>query len=125
MSEITLGKVKTKATKSEMLPDSFMYRNYFNGVSIESKNVSLYPPIATSRNLDDFVAKELSSGPRQSTNHRSKEGPRSRSNESLSSSKMPHSMNLELVRLETFKNFPNFMSVSAIKLAKEGFYYIG
>lgn len=124
MSERTLEKVRTKAAKSEMLLDSFMYRDYFNGEN-QRKNVALHPLIATSRNLDEFVAKELSSGTRQSTNHRSEEASRSRSNESLSFSEGPHSMNLELVRLETFKNFPTSRSVSAIKLAKEGFYYKG
>lgn len=64
------------------------------------------------------------SGFRQSTNRRYEEASRSRSNESLSLSTVPHSMNLELVRLKAFKNLPS-RSVSAIKLAKEGFYDIG
>ncbi|XP_065927049.1 baculoviral IAP repeat-containing protein 2 isoform X1 [Magallana gigas] len=124
MSERTLEKGRTKVAKSEMLLDSFMYRDYFIREN-EKTNVALHPLIATSRNLDDFVAKELSSGTLQSTNHPSEEASRSRPNESLSLSKGPHSMNVELVRLETFKNFPPSRSVSAIKLAKEGFYYIG
>uniref|UniRef100_A0A8W8JHB2 Uncharacterized protein n=1 Tax=Magallana gigas TaxID=29159 RepID=A0A8W8JHB2_MAGGI len=117
----TVKEVNSVDTKSEMLLDSYMYRGYLNG----RKNVAVHPLIATSRNLDEFVAKELSSGTRQSTNHPSEEASRSSSNESLSLSEGPHSMNLELVRLETFKNFPLSRSVSAIKLAKEGFYYIG
>ncbi|XP_052710302.1 baculoviral IAP repeat-containing protein 3-like isoform X2 [Crassostrea angulata] len=121
----TVKEVNSVDTKIEMLLDSFMYRDYFNGRSDGRKNVALHPLIATSRNLDEFVAKELSSGTRQSTNHPSEEASRSSSNESLSSSEGPHSMNLELVRLGTFKNFPLSRSVSAFKLAKEGFYYIG
>ncbi|XP_065927044.1 baculoviral IAP repeat-containing protein 2 isoform X2 [Magallana gigas] len=124
ISERTLERIRTKAGKSDMLLDSFMYRDYFIREN-DGTNVALHPLIATSRNLDEFVAKELSSGTRQSTNHISVEASRSRSNESLSLSEGPHSMNLELVRLETFKNFPLSRSVSAIKLAKEGFYYKG
>ncbi|XP_065927046.1 baculoviral IAP repeat-containing protein 2 isoform X5 [Magallana gigas] len=121
----TVNEVNSVDTKSEMLLDSFMYRDYFNGCPDGRKNVALHPLIATSRNLDDFVAKELSSGTQQSTNHPSEEASRLSSNKSLLLSEGPHSMNLELVRLETFKNFPPSRSVSAIKLAKEGFYYIG
>ncbi|XP_065928478.1 baculoviral IAP repeat-containing protein 2-like [Magallana gigas] len=34
-----------------------------------------------------------------------------------------HSMNMELIRLKSFKNFPSSKSVSTLRLARQGFYY--
>lgn len=61
MLERILEKVIVKVVKSEMLLDSFMYRDYFIREN-EKINVVLYLFIVIFRNFDDFVAKELFSG---------------------------------------------------------------
>lgn len=48
--------------KSEMLLDSYMYRDYFNRCLDGRKNVVLYLFIVILRNFDEFVVKELFSG---------------------------------------------------------------
>ena len=117
----TLAKAGITGEQREPLLDSFMYKDYHNGFSAVAKNLELFPLISSSRNIDEYVAKELHS----SLSTRQSEGASgSRSHDSRSSESL-HSMNLELIRLETFKNFPASRIISSIKLAKEGFYYSG
>jgi hypothetical protein len=101
-------KLPTKGTNNGTLLDSFLYRNYHNGLSNGQTNLQFHPLVPS--NFEEYVEKELCS--LQSSQQREVES-------------APHSMNLELIRLETFKNFPLSNSVSTIKLAKEGFYYSG
>ncbi|XP_048769067.1 baculoviral IAP repeat-containing protein 3-like isoform X2 [Ostrea edulis] len=112
ISETTHEKLHVKGANAGTLLDSFLYRNYHNGLSKGQTNLQFHPLIA--RNFEEYVEKELCS----------LQTSRQREVESLPSG-TPHSMNLELIRFETFKNFPRSSSVSTIKLAKEGFYYCG
>ena len=117
----TVAKTRMQVEQQNTLLESFMYKDYHNGFSAAAKTEEVRPLIASSRNIDEYVAKELHS----SLSTRQSEGASgSRSHDSRSSESL-HSMNLELIRLETFKNFPASRTISTIKLAKEGFYYSG
>ena len=117
----TVAKTRMQDEHQNTLLESFMYKDYHNGFSAAAKTEEVRPLIASSRNIDEYVAKELHS----SLSTRQSEGASgSRSHDSRSSESL-HSMNLELIRLETFKNFPASRTISTIKLAKEGFYYSG
>ena len=114
-------KVGMKGKQCGTLLDSLMYKGYHNVFFSSTRNLDLCPLMASSRNLDDYVAKELNSI--LSARH-SESASGSRSDE-LTSSASLHSINLELIRLETFKSFKGWKTISTIKLAKEGFYYSG
>nr|XP_022288103.1 baculoviral IAP repeat-containing protein 3-like isoform X2 [Crassostrea virginica]XP_022288104.1 baculoviral IAP repeat-containing protein 3-like isoform X2 [Crassostrea virginica] len=117
----TVAKTRMQDEYRKTLLESFMYHDYNNGFSAAAQKEDVCPLIASSRNIDEYVAKELHS----SLSTRQSEGASgSRSYDSRSSQSL-HSMNLELIRLETFKNFPASRTISTIKLAKEGFYYSG
>nr|XP_022288096.1 baculoviral IAP repeat-containing protein 3-like [Crassostrea virginica]XP_022288097.1 baculoviral IAP repeat-containing protein 3-like [Crassostrea virginica]XP_022288098.1 baculoviral IAP repeat-containing protein 3-like [Crassostrea virginica] len=117
----TVAKTRMQDEHRKTLLESFMYHDYHNGFSAAAKIEDVCPLIASSRNIDEYVAKELYSSlpTRQSEGASGSRSYDSRSSQSL------HSMNLELIRLETFKNFPASRTISTIKLAKEGFYYSG
>ncbi|XP_062596232.1 E3 ubiquitin-protein ligase XIAP-like isoform X2 [Saccostrea cucullata] len=68
--------------------------------------IQLFPVYGNSRNLDEFVEREINQN----------QGSNEQENYS-------HSLNLELVRLGSFHNFPSSSSVSTVKLARHGFYY--
>nr|XP_022288747.1 putative inhibitor of apoptosis isoform X2 [Crassostrea virginica]XP_022288748.1 putative inhibitor of apoptosis isoform X3 [Crassostrea virginica] len=68
-------------------------------------------PRAT-RSVDEFAQKEISQN-----------GENSASLSSVTS--LFHSMNMELIRLGSFQNFPASRTVSTLKLARHGFYYSG
>ncbi|XP_061185834.1 putative inhibitor of apoptosis [Saccostrea echinata] len=76
-------------------------------------NFHVYPVQDCSRNLEEFVKRELSSS-------RSSMSPTG-----LQSTSELHSMNMEMIRVFTYSNFPLACSVSTLRLAKEGFYYTG
>ncbi|XP_062601944.1 putative inhibitor of apoptosis isoform X9 [Saccostrea cucullata] len=73
---------------------------------IRKECIQLFPVYGTSRNLDEFVEREINQN--QGSNEQ----------ETYS-----HSLNLELVRLSSFHNFTSSSSVSTVKLARQGFYY--
>ena len=64
------------------------------------------------RSVDEFAQKEISQN-----------GENGASLSSVTSSF--HSMNMELIRLGSFQNFPASRTVSTLKLARHGFYYSG
>ncbi|XP_061193234.1 baculoviral IAP repeat-containing protein 2-like [Saccostrea echinata] len=68
--------------------------------------IHLFPVYGISRNLDEFVEREINQN--QGSNDQQT---------------FCHSLNLELVRLGSFHNFPSSSSVSTVKLARQGFYY--
>ena len=115
----TFAKACTKGEQRETLLESFMYRDYTNGFSTAPNNLELYPLIVSSRNVDYYVDEELHSSllTGQSEGVFGTRTCDSRSFISL------HSMHLELIRLETFRNFTAWRTISTVKLAKEGFYY--
>ncbi|XP_062574345.1 baculoviral IAP repeat-containing protein 3-like [Saccostrea cucullata] len=73
---------------------------------IKTDFIQLFPVYGTSRNLDEFVEREINQN--QGSNDQET---------------YCHSLNLELVRLGSFHNFPSSSSVSTLKLARQGFYY--
>ncbi|XP_048769072.2 baculoviral IAP repeat-containing protein 2-like isoform X2 [Ostrea edulis] len=76
-------------------------------------DIKAFPLIDCSRNFEEYVQKELSAN--QSTSPRN----------SLSSTGNSHSLNMEMIRIGTYSNFPEPRTVSTLRLAKEGFYYSG
>ncbi|XP_062600081.1 baculoviral IAP repeat-containing protein 3-like [Saccostrea cucullata] len=80
---------------------------------LEPINIHAYPVKDFSRNLEEFVNREL----------RAVRSSRSPISSQLASEL--HSMNMEIIRVATFSSFPRASSVSTIRLAKEGFYYTG
>ncbi|XP_061192134.1 baculoviral IAP repeat-containing protein 3-like [Saccostrea echinata] len=73
---------------------------------IRNEFIQLFPVYGASKNLDEFVEREIN------------ENQRNNDQETYC-----HSLNLELVRLSSFHNFPSSSSVSTVKLARQGFYY--
>lgn len=94
-SEFTIL-VHTKGEKSETLLDSFMYRDYHNGFSTAQNYLELSLLIDSSRNIDEYVAKEL----HLSLSTSQSEGASGSGSNDTRSSKSLHSMNLELIRFE-------------------------
>ncbi|XP_061192093.1 baculoviral IAP repeat-containing protein 3-like [Saccostrea echinata] len=93
--------------KYPKLPENLRF--LFSGIDqMPNQSIHLFPVFGNARSLDEFVQREIT---------QSKE-----SNEVNSSL---HSMNLELIRLRSFHNFPSSKSVSTVKLARQGFYYSG
>ncbi|XP_062601932.1 baculoviral IAP repeat-containing protein 3-like isoform X1 [Saccostrea cucullata] len=96
-----------RSGKHSRLPKSLRF--LLSGIhQIANQSIYLYPIFGNPRSLDEFVEREIT---------QSKEN-----NEQNSQS---HSMNLELIRLRSFHNFPSSNSVSTLKLARQGFYYSG
>ena len=73
-----------------------------NGFSTAPNDLESHPLIASSRNIDEYVAKELHLNLTTSQS----EGASGSGSNDTRSSKSLHSMHLELIRLETFSNFP-------------------
>ncbi|XP_061192091.1 baculoviral IAP repeat-containing protein 3-like [Saccostrea echinata] len=115
-SEDTNVKSPKNGKDFDTLLFSLLFKNFHDGLSKVQRDMQFRPLIESSRNFEEFVEKELCS----IQSSRRQEDARS-----ISSEESPHSMNLELVRLGTFKNFPASGYISTIKLAKEGFYFTG
>ncbi|XP_061193232.1 E3 ubiquitin-protein ligase XIAP-like [Saccostrea echinata] len=73
---------------------------------IRNEFIQLFPVYGASKNLDEFVEREINENQRKNDQET-----------------YCHSLNLELVRLSSFHNFPSSSSVSTVKLARQGFYY--
>ncbi|XP_061192111.1 baculoviral IAP repeat-containing protein 2-like [Saccostrea echinata] len=109
-----LENVLKNTTESALLKQSFstFYKTFLRCFgSLQPTYVKTFPLIECSRNLEDYVKKELSANQSRSTE--------------LTQAHNLHSMNMEIIRLGTFSTFPQQSSVSTLKLAKEGFYYTG
>ncbi|XP_062571498.1 putative inhibitor of apoptosis [Saccostrea cucullata] len=92
----------------------FLFEDYLNCVrSVQRTIIKVMPLIDCSKTLEEYVQKELNLS--QSINPLNSSTPEG----------SPHSMNMEIIRISTFRNFPQTTSISTIRLAKEGFYYTG
>ncbi|XP_052691085.1 putative inhibitor of apoptosis isoform X1 [Crassostrea angulata] len=86
-------------------------RSKQNGVRENSLKESLDTISRYTRSFEEFVQKEISSN-------------RDLENQAHSlASSLRHSMNMELIRLMSFHNFPSSKTVSTLRLARQGFYY--
>lgn len=86
-------------------------RSKQNGVRGNSLKESLDTISRYTGSFEEFVQKEISSN-------------RDLENQAHSlASPLCHSMNMELIRLRSFHNFPSSKTISTLRLARKGFYY--